>query len=181
MTSRLALTLACLLGGSTGAFAQVAQPVPVKDDRLKEYLTPDGKLRASLEVREEKKGFGTFAGMVYHIEPDGKWTITEIFRNVPTPRGQGQLSPKDLKRLAGALLQYDLLNLPNVGRPKVNPHVLTISFGGKQAVLTFGVDQVATQPAPGDPNPGLIGRFGGIAGAVRGLMKAPGPGGVPAG
>jgi hypothetical protein len=181
MTTRLTMALAVLVVGSAGALARAQAPAPAKGGNLADYLAPDGKLRAALEVRDVKGGFGVFAGLIYHIDPDGRWTTTEIFRRQPFVRGQGQLGKKELRQLAGALVQYDLLGLPSGGAaPRVNPHALTISFGGKAATLTLGVDQVPVRPAPGDPAPGLVGRYGGISGAVRGLLGGPAPGGVPA-
>jgi hypothetical protein len=180
MSVRLTMALVCVLGGTVTASAQVF-PVrpPTLEEKLAAYLTPDGRLRGPLEVRDEKGGFGVFAGMIYHVDPNGQWTITEIVRRQPFLRNQGLLTRAQLKKLAEALVRYDLLNLPNVGTPKVNPHVLTIAFGGRQAMLTFGIDQVALQPDPTNPNPGLVSRYGGIAGAVRGLLQAPPPQGVP--
>jgi hypothetical protein len=181
MTTRLTMTLAPLLLTAVCAPAPAQLPAAGQPDPLAAYLAPDGRLRAPLEVRDEKKGFGVFAGMVYRVEPDGRWTVTEIVRRQPYLRGQGQLPREDLKKLAQALARYDLLSLPNVGRPNVNPHVLTIVFGGRAVELTFGVDQVAVAPDPADPTPDLVGRYGGISGAVRGLLQAPGLPGIRAG
>jgi hypothetical protein len=184
MNIRPAMTLALLLMAAGAVKAQVYIPPPgtpaqKEEEKLAAYLTPDGKLRAPLEVRDEKKGFGTFAGMVYRITSNGKWTITEIVRRVPYLRAEGQLTKAQLRKLALALVRFDLLNLPNAGRPLVNPHVLTIRFGSKTAELTFGVDQVAAPPSPTNPTPDVVGRYGGIAAEVRGLLRAPAPKGVP--
>jgi hypothetical protein len=180
MTLRRPTILTCLAAVILGA-AVAAQPVPAVPDKLADYLTPDGNLRSPLEVRDEKKGFGTFAGTVYRVEPGGQWSITRIIRNQLIPDNQGLLTKTELRKLAGALLEFDMLTLPSAGRPLVNPHVMTISYGPRQAVLTFGVDQVATRPNANDPAPDVVGRFGGIANAVRGLLRATDPQGIPVG
>jgi hypothetical protein len=185
MNTRHATALVLLLTATGLVRAQVYIPPPgtpaqKEADKLALYLTPEGNLRAPLEVRDEKKGFGTFAGMIYRVAPDGKWSITEIVRREPYFRGQGQLTKVQLRKLAQALVRFDVLNLPNAGRPLVNPHVLTIRFGGKTAELTFGIDQVAAPPNPANPAPDVVSRYGGIAGAVRGALRSPAPKGVPA-
>jgi hypothetical protein len=164
-------TVLALLTTCTFAAPRLAAQAPPQEKSLKDYLTDDGKLRAPLEVRDEKKGFGTFAGQVYRVAPDGAWSITEIFRRQPTLRAQGVLSAKELKKLASVLLANDALDLPTAGRPLVNPHVMTINYGGCESVLTFGVDQVARRPRAGDPDPGIVGRYGAIAGVVRELLQ----------
>src|SRR5207249_673372 len=45
--------------------------------------------------------------------------------------------------LARALFIFDPLTLRDVGRPVVNPHVVTISYGPNKGAFTFGVDQIA--------------------------------------
>jgi hypothetical protein len=166
--------VACLaVGVLTVQAADPPRKAPGKklNKDLKAYLTDDGLLRSPLEVRDEETGFGAFAGKVYRIEPDGSWTVTNILRRKPVVHGQGQLTKDQLVELALALKRFDLANLPSAGRPKVNPHTLTISFAGVNAVLTIGVDRRANPPAPDDPAPDVVGRFGGIAGTVRGLLQ----------
>src|SRR5262249_38807706 len=116
------------------------QPTPAMI-KLKDYLTPDGQLTATLEVRNEKKGFGVFYGRVWRIEPHGTWVAFQIYRNERTIRGQGKFDKKTLRKLAEALAENDPLTLPNVGRPVVNPHVTTVIYGTNRVEKTFGVDQ----------------------------------------
>jgi hypothetical protein len=181
MKIRLATLVTCVAAATVGAATQPAQPAAPAGDVLSRYLTPEGNLRASLEIRDEKRGFGTFAGTIYRIEPNGQWTITRIFRNRSYPYSEGALPKAQLKKLAGALAQFELASLPSAGRPLVNPHVLTIAFGERRSELIFGVDLVATRPSPSDPEPAIVARYGGIADAVRGLLQPPDPRGVPAG
>jgi hypothetical protein len=181
----LGVLTAGLLAGAN-AWSQVYLPPPgqaaqKKADQLARYWTADGRLQAPLEVRDEKKAFGTFAGLVYHIEPNGAWTITRIFRNRPQVEAQGVLDKKELKKLAEALARYDALTLPSAGQPQLNPHVLTVQFGEHTAFLALGIDQVAAPAPPDSPAPGVIGRFGGIAAAVRRALRVPEPRGIPVG
>ncbi len=138
------------------------------DEKLAKYLTPKGLLTSPLQVRNEKKGFGIFFGTIWYVQPDGQWTSTRIFRNKPSLRGKGKLNQEELLNLAKALAENEALTLPSLGRPLVNPHVLTIQFGGNTAYLTFGVDQ----QVPGKTSPRTIfGRYGGIQNAVKAAIE----------
>jgi hypothetical protein len=164
-------------GAVTAQAADPPRKAPAKkvNKELKAYLTDEGLLRSPLEVRDEEGGFGTFAGKIYRVEPDGSWTVTNILRRKPAVQSQGQLTKDQIVELAEALKRFDLENLPSAGRPKVNPHTLTITFAGVNAVLTIGVDRRANPPTRDDPAPDVAGRFGGIVSAVRGLLQSPTP------
>ncbi len=131
------LTMAML---PMGAFLSAQS---VDDELLKKYWDEEkGKLTSALEVRNEKKGFGIFFGTFWRLEAGGQWKVTRVHRNIPKVIAEGTLKKEELKELALTIAQYDPLTLPNVGRPLVNPHVVSVSFGGKQSYMTFGVDQV---------------------------------------
>jgi hypothetical protein len=139
--------------------------------RLDLYLTAKGHLTTPLELRNEKKGFGIFFGRTWRVEPDGSWTATQTYQNQPRLRGQGKLEKKDLKKLAEALADADALSLPSVGRPVVNPHVVSIAFGPNQAVMTFGVDRRLPVTDPLQAGLSVDARYGAIQTAVMGLIE----------
>jgi hypothetical protein len=130
---------------------------------LEKYLTKEGKLTSAVEVRDEKKGFGTFYGQFWRIEPDGQWQVTGIYLNKPYATAVGKLSKEEVKELATTLAVFDPLTLPSVGQPLVNPHVITIYYGANQARLVFGVDQVLPRvvvaPLP-EPLPPFVAKVG---------------------
>lgn len=103
-----------------------------------EYLSTDGDLRQALIVRDSQTGFAGETGHVWTIEPDGSWRhqtfLNEMIRE---PEQQGKFSRRQLQDLARQLKKYDLLGLPmKIGdSPDVNPHVVSLSFGEKEAAL----------------------------------------------
>jgi hypothetical protein len=172
------MTLVGLLSGllATAAMAQGEQkPEPKKeeklDPKLERYLTKEGNLRGALEVRDEKGGFGTFFGTTYFVTADGQFTVTRIVRRQPTVIAEGRLSKRNIQRLAEVLLRNDTLSLPSAGRPKVNPHSITVTFAGTQSVLTIGVDQRVAPADPTDDNPAVPSRYGSILSTVRSLTQ----------
>ncbi len=147
--NRLFCTLAGSLLLAAGISAQPAPEPPLKlspeeQQLLGPYLTNDFTLKASYEVRDELTGFGTFYGTIWRVETDGAWTITRIIEKKPLLIGKGQLSKKEIYELAKRLAVYDPLSLPSIGKPLVNPHIVTIYYGPKVSALTFGVDQKLT-------------------------------------
>jgi hypothetical protein len=198
--NRLLLSLAGLLIFSGAALAQppvsLSKLTAEEQQLLAPYLTNDFKLTAPLEVRNELKGFGTFFGTIWRIEVDGYWTITRILENKTFLIGKGQLNKDQIFVLAKALVVFDPLTLPSNGLPPlVNPHELSVSFGGKFAFYILGVDQkpaptktppLVTVPvspvAPYEVGPGfpikkvvpplgIFTRFSGLESTVRGLIQ----------
>ncbi len=115
---------------------------PAEQKLLTPYLTPEFQLTAPLEIRDELTGFGTFFGTVWRIETNGDWTIKRILAREVTVIGKGTLTRKQIYLLAKRLAVYDPLSLPDLGRPVVNPHELTVFYGPKTSLMTFGVDQM---------------------------------------
>jgi hypothetical protein len=134
------LLLACVATAQPPADA-LPKLTPEEEKLLEPYLTKDFNLTAALEVRDELTGFGTFFGTIWRIEADGGWTITRILQQKPILIGEGKLNKKQIYELAKRLYVYDPLSLPNLGKPIVNPHVITTSFGPKSSAFTLGVDQ----------------------------------------
>lgn len=145
---RLLIPLAACLLLSTSAPAQiVVEELPKltqeEEKLLAPYLTKDGFLTGTLEVRDELTAFGTFYGTIWRIEPNGSWTITRFLAKNPILIGKGQLSKRQIREVAQRLLPFDPLSLVNIGEPLVNPHVITVSFGPNSASWILGVDQLA--------------------------------------
>jgi hypothetical protein len=133
------------------------------------FLTPDGKLRAALTLRDSQGGFAGYSGELWTISPDGHFTIAHFLNDkTAEPNWKRDLSPEQLKSLAQVLCRNHFLQLPNElgSKPEVNPHSLTLSFGKKQATLVF--------PA-GDPPHEITDpasrRFIAIVSALRDLSK----------
>lgn len=134
---------------------------------LKSYLTPDGKLKHTLTIKDVQGGFAGFTGKMWKVEPNGKWTEYQVFNKKLTAKNKGMLKETQLKKLAEHLAKYDALKLKNLGKATVNPHVLTIRFGKHKGVLTLR----AGSPLPKQDTKALAGRFGGIARAVQAMLK----------
>lgn len=135
------------------------------------YLTKDLKLSAPLQIRDEKKRYGTFWGVIWQIQPDGTWSSSTVYLNQPKLRGKGKLTQAQLKLLAKALSNADVMNLPNIGPPFINPHVITVAYGSHVSFLTFGVDLKLTPVNPNQQGADNLGRYSAILTAVRGLLE----------
>lgn len=184
-TAILAMALTTLIGQLTQAqYTQVypkpkeeqkKPPVPMKDAELEKflepYLTKDGNLTSPVVVRNEKKGFGIFWGVIRQVNTDGSWSVTFISMNQPQVIGSGKLSKDELKKLAIVLAENEILSLPNLGTPLVNPHVITIQFGGRSAFYTLGVDLSAPVPATPVSANTIAGRYGAVSATLEGLIN----------
>jgi hypothetical protein len=164
MSNAARLCLACVLLGLGVA------PAPGQG-KAKGYLTDDGQLTQSLEIRDVQGGFAGFTGTHTKIEPDGKWTVGRVFRQKVEVQRSGKLTKEEVATLAGALAKYDLLGLKSEGKTTTNPHVLTVEFGKQKAVLTLGAGQQPPAPDRDNPTASVPGRFAGITAAVRDLLK----------
>ncbi len=141
--------------------------VNVARGKAEPYLTPDGKLRQVLEIRDVQGGFAGFTGKNWRITPDGEWTRARVFNQKLDIEAKGKLPRDKLAALAKDLAQYDLDGLKNFGKVGVNPHVVTIKWGNHQPALTLG----AGQPLPKPALDSVPGRFSGIVAAVLGLVE----------
>lgn len=137
------------------------------DSTPEDYLTKDGKLKSAIEIRDVQGGFAGFTGTQYAIQADGKWTISRVFNRKLTEQKNGTLKAEELKTIAQALAKYDLKNLKSMGRAMANPHVVTITFGKQKAELTLK----AGQPLPGADPATIPGRYSGVVGVVKKLIK----------
>ncbi|HYT89531.1 MAG TPA: hypothetical protein VEL76_12565 [Gemmataceae bacterium] len=158
----------CLL---VAAFPVLGLSVVQAGEKPGDYLTKDGKLKEPIEVRELQGGFAGFTGTFYLIEPDGSWGRGAVPPRAAkdqklAPKAQGKLTAEQLADLAKEFARYNLANLPNHGKPVVNPQVVRIRFGTKVSEL---------QPARGNSTPEedqtIRARYQGIAQAVKSLCK----------
>ncbi len=164
MTSRTPLT-ACLLLAAAALSAGAGE-------QASDYLTKDGQLLQSLEVRDVQGGFAGFTGKQWTVEPSGKWTVQRV-RNKPIEvEGKGELTKEQLAALAAELARYGLKGLPDSkpARPMANPHVVTITFGKQKATLTLGAGQALPKADPTKPRATTEGRYAGLVEAVQKLL-----------
>lgn len=203
MSRRSIVLCSCLLLTASAGVAQVDE-----DKKLEPYLTKEGKLKAPLEVIEEWKHtqtiqtvnppgnqtrrWFTFAGTTWRIEPDGRWTVRNIFRDGftgsghqpndlqlrrlylsgvtwrPAAEGQGTLSKDQLRALARVLADNELLKLQGGGLDaRVNHHFFTLRFGPHEVAMTVGVDQKPAKIPSAQPGRAEAGRVQAIAEAVK--------------
>lgn len=116
-----------LLSGLLMALTMTAMAAGVEP-----YLTPDGRLRAELELRESQSGFAGVTGTVWTVEPGGCWSRAAFLNDrVRPPEQRGRLSGKLLAELAGLLRDHGFAALPTQTGvpPPVNPHTRSIRFG----------------------------------------------------
>jgi len=107
---------------------------------LRKYLTPEGRLQARLVFRDGQQGFAGISGDVWTIEPDGHFSIARFLNEkTDSPHWERSLAPEELKQLGAELAAKNLLALPErFGRDvKVNAHILTLTFGGKDSSLVL--------------------------------------------
>lgn len=158
-------------GKKAGKDKKQSQADKAEEEMLKPYLTPEGNLRASVMVRDEEKGFGTFWGIVWQVNPNGAWVVTFTYLNQPRSTTSGQLTKAQLRALAKTLAQNNALSLPSAGTPYVNPHVLTVASGGHVGQLIIGVDQSLPPPTTAAQG-SIVNRYSAIMSTVQGLINA---------
>jgi hypothetical protein len=141
------------------------------DDRQPGYLTPDGKLAEALEVKDLQGGFAGFVGPRWVVEPSGKWMRAKLVAGKATAEQGGELSKEQLAALAKALARYELRDLPDEGKPGVNPHVVTVRFGKKEVSLALKAGEALPKVDPDKPLASVAARYAGIVAAVTDLLR----------
>ncbi len=104
------------------------------------FLTKDGKLSATLTLKDVQSGFAGFTGVIWTIRPDGSWDRKRIIgRTTRKPDLNGKLSPKQLQQMAGVLTHAQMDKLPaRLGKFRgANPHVVTLGWGKQQCAWTL--------------------------------------------
>ena len=139
------------------------------------FLTPNGTLTETLELKDAQEGFAGVSGEILTVEPDGTWRVARFLNDrVEAPHRQGQLSPEELKSLAEALAEQDFGELPStVGEaPAINPHRIIVRFGEVDSTLLLEPGQdVSGSAAPrtGQAS-GPQARLAAVVRTVRGLV-----------
>src|SRR6267142_898258 len=169
---------AIFLGTLLGVCAAVAlsQTSRHRSDLLP-YLTSDGKLQASLVFRDAQDGFAGVSGEVWTIDAGGHLSMARFLNEkTSTPYREHDLTSVEFKTFVGTLAANHLLALPDqLGRDvKVNPHVLTLSFGKMKSELILQAgESVAeqTKPPAGDHQAAAWRDFLSIVRALQVLAK----------
>ena len=111
------------------------------------FLTKEGKLTATLTLKDVQGGFAGITGLIWTVRPDGSWDRKRfINRSMRKPDQQGKLTAKQLQSLADVQAHAQVHKLP----PKMgkfcgaNPHVVTLTWGKHQCAWTL---------PPGSPVP----------------------------
>ena len=107
------------------------------ETRLAHYLNADGELRFPVTLRDSQSGFAGETGFLWTIDCDGAWQrqsfINETVRDADQ---EGQLTKEQLQTLGEALAKADMVGLtPSTGQTGVNPHIVTVTYGKKQATV----------------------------------------------
>jgi hypothetical protein len=119
-------------------------------------------LSASLVLKDTQSGFAGETGNVWTIAPDCSFTVArQVGLNVLQPHKQGQLTPEQRAELRGMLDRMTATALPEQlgAGPQVNARRITLSYGGKQSVLSLppgGGDIATLRGAAGDNSTRLM-------------------------
>ena len=141
------------------------------------FLTKEGRLTATLTLKDGQGGFAGFTGSIWTVRPDGSWDRKRfINRTMRKPNQQGKLTAKQLQSLADVLAHSQVDNLPpKMGKfGRANPHVVTLTWGKHQCVWTLPTGS----PVPKYPDQ-LFGKltpqdsFAEISQILRKMLKTP--------
>jgi hypothetical protein len=119
-------------------------------------------LSAPLVLKDTQSGFAGETGNVWTIAPDCSFTVArQIGINVLEPYKKGQLTPEQRTHLKELMDRMTATALPEQlgGGPQVNARRVTLSYGGKQSVLTLppgGGDLGTLRAAAGDDSTRLM-------------------------
>jgi hypothetical protein len=119
-------------------------------------------LSAPLVLKDTQSGVVGETGNVWTIAPDCSFTVArQIGLNVLAPYRQGQLTPQQRTHLKELMDRMTATVLPEQlgGGPQVNARRVTLSYGGKQSVLTLppgGGDLGTLRAAAGDDSTRLM-------------------------
>ena len=104
------------------------------------YLTKEGKLSATLTLKNVQGGFAGFVGVIWTIHPDGSWGRKRIVgRTTRKPDINGKLSAKQLQQVADVLAHAQVDKLPaRLGEFRgANRHVITLGWGKRQCAWSL--------------------------------------------
>ena len=117
-------------------FARTTQSALPRD----KFLTKEGKLSATLTLKDGQGGFVGITGLIWTVRPDGSWDRKRfINRSMRKPDMQGKLTAKQQQSLADVLAHAQVDKLPpTMGKFRgANPHVVTLSWGKQQCEWTL--------------------------------------------
>ena len=138
---------------AVAAWVALAMAAPLTSGTIMAQECP---LSAPLTLKDTQSGFAGETGSVWTIAPDCSFTIArQIGPKILEPHKQGQLAPAQQARLKELLDRTAMTAPPEQlgGAPQVNARRITLSYGGRQAVLTLppgGGDLSALRAAAGD-------------------------------
>ena len=147
------------------------------EDAVNEFLSADGRLKETLELRDAQEGFVGVTGTVWMIDPSGAWYIADfVNEQVSEPKKQGHFSKDQLAAVAQLLASGSFDELPaQFGRDlKVNRHMVTIGFGRTKSTLVLNTAEPATLTAAatlGGPHAAAAGRFLSIVEGTQSLLN----------
>jgi hypothetical protein len=124
-------------------------------------MAQESSLSAPLVLEDIQGGFAGETGRIWTIAPDGSYTVArQIGLKVLEPDKQGWLTPEQRARLKVSLDRMAAVALPQQlgGGPQVNARRITLSYGGKQSVLSLppGGGDPSAHSAAGDDSTRLI-------------------------
>jgi hypothetical protein len=140
------------------------------EDKADDFLTKDGMLKEALMIKDVQGGFAGFTGKAWTIQPNGEWTLANVFNEKLTVDQKGTLTKEQLATLAEELAKYNLSSLEtkSEGKAMANPHNVLIKWGKREVTLTLGAGEALPKP----DKSAVPGRYAGIAAAVADLCKA---------
>ncbi len=97
-------------------------------------------LTAPLTLKDSQSGIAGETGTVWTIAPDCSFTVARhIGPKVLDPYKQGHLTGEQQVRLKEMLDRMEHADLvrPRAAMPRVNPRRISLSYGGREAVLTL--------------------------------------------
>tara|TARA_Y100000588_G_C14060164_1_gene841038 strand:+ start:207 stop:716 length:510 start_codon:yes stop_codon:yes gene_type:complete len=109
------------------------------------FIGKDGKLTATLTLKDSQIGFTGITGLLWAIKPDGSWE-RKCFTNNRMAKAdqQGKLTPNQMQLLADVLTHAQMHKLPaKIGKYRgPNPHIVTLSWGNHECAWTLAADSL---------------------------------------
>ncbi len=141
------------------------------------FLAKDGRLSATLKLKDVQGGFAGFTGVIWTLHPDGSWDCKRIVGRATRKSDlTGKLTAKQLQQIADVLAHAQVDKLPGrLGKFRgANPHVVTLGWGKQQCVWTLPPGMPIPK-YPDQPFGKLTDEdsFAQIAQALHKLLKAP--------
>lgn len=133
-------------------------------------LAQECPLKAPLTLKDTQDGFAGQTGTVWTVAPDCSFTVMhQIGPTISNPYRRGRLTLEQQAHLKELLAQAAVADMPEQlgGGPQVNARRITLSYGGKVAVLTMapGGGDLSGLHAAADDDP--AGRLLGLADSLN--------------